>query len=189
MKIIFTILLLLEITIHAGAQNTTDSIPVPVMNATQLEAYRQYIWDSVPAAVGWVNDYGLLFEKEQEDLLERTFAKFEKETSIEIMVVTIDSFMIDKIQFDEFSYRLLRLWGIGKINKSNGMVICISRDYKKVHISSDFGIDKFMNKYEQQKIINKYFIPWYTQDRFYTGTFEGIKAIQEKINKTWKKYN
>jgi uncharacterized protein len=189
MRIFFTFIILFGFNSLVAGQTEGDSCVRPTMTPSQLQAYRQFIWDSVPAAVGWVNDFGLLFKKEQEDSLERLIARFEKETSVEIMVVTIDSFMVDRKNFNEFSYRLMKLWGIGKISKSNGMVICISKDEKKIYISADYGIDKFITEYDRQKIINKYFIPFYNKNNYFEGTFAGLNAIQEKINKKWKKFN
>ncbi|MEO5650840.1 MAG: TPM domain-containing protein [Ginsengibacter sp.] len=189
MRILFTFIILFGFKSLAAGQAEQDSITIPSMTPLQLQAYRKFIWDSVPAAVGWVNDYGLLFKKGQKDFLERKIARFEKETSVEIMVVTIDSFMVDRKDIDEFSYRLLKLWGIGKISKSNGMIICISKDEKTIRIIADFGIEKFMNQYDRQKIINKYFIPLYEKNNYFEGTFAGLNAIQEKINKKWKKFN
>ncbi|HEY9342586.1 MAG TPA: TPM domain-containing protein [Hanamia sp.] len=189
MRILFTFIILFGFNSLAAGQSEQDSCVRPTMTPSQLLAYRQFIWDSVPAAVGWVNDYGLLFKKEQKDSLERLIARFEKKTSVEIMVVTIDSFMVDRKNINEFSYRLMKLWGIGKISKSNGMVICISKDEKKIYISADYGIDKFMSEYDRQKIINKYFIPFYNKDNYFEGTFAGLNAIQDRIIKKWKKYN
>lgn len=159
------------------------------MTASQLQAYRQSIWDTLPAAFGWVNDFEGLFDTEQEDLLEKALSHFEKKTSIEISILTVDSNMVDKNTFDEFSYRVMKLWGIGKISKSNGMVICISKDYKRLCITTDFGIDRYMDGGEKSKIINKYFLPFYRKNDYYRGTISGINAILEKIDKKWEKEN
>lgn len=168
------------------AQNVPDYDP-HVMTAAQLKVYRQSIWDTIPAAVGWVNDFEGLFDADQENTIEKTISHFEKKTTIEISIITVDSNMVDKNSFDEFAYRIMKLWGIGKISKSNGMVICISKDYKRLCVTTDFGIDRYMNAAEKTKIINKYFLPLYRKNQYYLGTVNGLNAILDKINKKWDK--
>ena len=160
--------------------------PYKEMSGAQLESYRQQIWNNLPAAVGWVNDFAGLYKLAEEDSLETILEHFEKKTTIEICVVTIDSNMVEKEKFDEFAYRLMKLWGVGKITKSNGIVICICKDYKKLSVKTDFGIDKFINENEKNKIINKDFIPSFARSNYFGGTLKGLNAILEKINKRWK---
>lgn len=186
MRLFFTIIILTGFHLLARAQSSENSLSAS-MTSEQIQEYRQFIWDSVPAAVGWVNDYSLLFKREQEDSLERKIAKFEAETSVEIMVVTVDSMMVDKNLLNEFAGRLLKLWGIGKVAKSNGIVICISRDYRQVFISAGFGIDPMINKLGRQKIIDKYFIPSYEQNEYFKGTYKGLMVLMDKIEKNWRK--
>ena len=188
MRLFFTIIILLGFHLLAAGQASEKDSVIP-MTTEQIQEYRQFIWDSVPAAVGWVNDYSLLFKRDQEDSLEHKLARFEAETSVEIMVVTVDSIMVDKYLFDEFAGRLLKLWGIGKIAKSNGIVICISKDYRQVFISADFGIDPMINKLGRQKIIDNYFIPSYEKNEYFKGTYKGITVLMEKISKNWRKLN
>jgi uncharacterized protein len=171
------------------AQVVPNYNPYSTMTPSELEAYRQSIWDTLPAAVGWVNDFEGLYSKTEEDSLEREIEHFERATSIEIAIVTVDSNMVSREKFDDFTYRLLKKWGIGKISKSNGMVICISKDYKKLFVSCDFGIDKYMDKNEKYKIINKYFIPQFLKNDYFAGTITGLLAMQDKMFRKWSRSN
>lgn len=184
-NIFFTLAFLFTFCI-ARAQNVPEYNP-RVMTSSQLHAYRQTIWDTLPAAVGWVNDFEGLFDISQENTIEKTLSHFEKKTTIEISIITVDSNMVNKNSFDEFSYRVMKLWGIGKISKSNGMVICISKDYKRLCVTTDFGIDTYMNAAEKTRIITKYFLPLYRKNDYYQGTINGLNAILDKINKKWEK--
>ncbi len=171
------------------AQTVADYHPYQRMTHAQLQKYRQSIWDTLPAAVGWVNDFEGLYNDAQENALESILQHLEKRTSIEISVVTIDSNMVAEHRFNDFAYRLLKKWGIGKISKSNGMVICISKDYKKLFVCTDFGINKYMDYDEKYRIINKYFIPSFAKNNYYQGTLDGLNAIIRRIDKRWKHYN
>ena len=188
MKIFFTILfLLLFFCPNARSQNVPDYVPFKAMNPAQLTAYRQKIWDTLPAAVGWVNDFDDLFTDPQEHYLEKVLEHFEKATSIEISIVTVDSEMVAEDMFDDFSYRLMKVWGIGKINKSNGIVICICKDYRRICVTTDFGIDKYMNESDKNRMINKDFVPYFAKNDYYDGISNGLNALLSKINRRWAK--
>jgi uncharacterized membrane protein YgcG len=159
------------------------------MTSAELRAYRQSIWNNLPAAVGWVNDFEGLYDKAQEDSLERIVQHFEKKTTVEIAIVTVDSNMVASDKFNEFTYRLLKIWGIGKIAKSNGMVICICKDYKTIYISTDFGLDSYLDDYEKYKIVNKNVLPHFKKNNYFAGTLNGLNAILDKINRKWSRYN
>lgn len=188
MKIFFTFLfLILFYSPNIHAQEIPDYIPYTTMSPHQLKIYRQNLWDTLPAAIGWVNDFENLFTPEQKRNLEKTLEHFEKATSIEICIVTLDSNMVSVDKFTEFSYRLMKIWGIGKISKSNGMVICISKDYKRLCVTTDFGIDKYISAIDKNKMINKDFVPLFAKNDYYDGTAKGLNAILLKINKKWDK--
>lgn len=190
MKFLFTLTIsfLLNFTI-VNAQMMVDYHPYQKMEPAQLQKYRQSIWDTLPAAVGWINDFEGLYNQTQENSLEVLLQHLEKRTTIEICVVTVDSNMVAQDRFNDFAYRLLKKWGIGKISRSNGIVICICKDYKKIYICSDFGIDKYMDEYEKYRIISKYVVPYFIKNEYYRGTLEGLNAIIKRIDKRWKKYN
>jgi uncharacterized protein len=156
------------------------------MTPQQLAAYRQSIWDTLPAAIGWVNDFGDLFTQAQENSLERTLEHFEKATSVEICIVTVDSNMVAENKFSEFSYRLMKKWGIGKISKSNGIVICICKDYRRMCVTTDFGIDRYVNESDKNKLINRDFAPYFAKNDYYDGTSVGLSALLEKIDRHWE---
>jgi len=157
------------------------------MTPAQLQEYRQSIWDTLPAAVGWVNDFEGLFNDEEEKNLEKIVEHFEKKTTIEVAIITVDSNMVALDKFDDFAYRVLKKWGIGKISKSNGIVICISKDYRRLFVCTDFGIDRYMNSYDKYKIIKKWFLPSFEKNKYYDGTLNGLNALLEKIMKDWRK--
>lgn len=190
MRIFFTFLFILFFfDVSVTAQRVPNYNPYRTMTPSELQVYRQSIWDTLPAAVGWVNDFEGLYDKEQEDSLESLIQHFEKKTTIEIAIVSVDSNMVALDKFNEFAYRLLKIWGIGKITKSNGMVICICKDFKTIYISSDFGLDTYLDAYDKYKIITKSVIPYFKKNNYFMGTISGLNAILNKIDRKWSKNN
>lgn len=186
MKIFFTFLILTVFFSPATrAQIVPDYVPYRTMTTEQLSAYRQSLWDTLPAAIGWVNDFGDLFTPQQERNLEKTLEHFESATTVEVCVVTIDSNMVAENKFSEFSYRLMKKWGIGKITKSNGIVICICKDYRRICVTTDFGIDRYVSEGDKNKMINREFAPYFAKNDYYDGTFNGLNALLTRIDKHW----
>src|SRR5665213_4609542 len=76
---IFSTLLFLILFFSAGtkAQEVPNYLPYDVMSPKQLQVYRQNLWDTLPAAIGWVNDYENLFTTEEKHNLEKTIEHFE----------------------------------------------------------------------------------------------------------------
>ncbi|MDQ2720560.1 MAG: TPM domain-containing protein [Bacteroidota bacterium] len=180
MKIFFTLFstfLLSTLCKISFCQSVPEFNPNHAMSDHELEQYRQSIWDSLPGAVGWVNDFGGLFKLSQTDTLESLIEHFEKETTIEIMIVTIDSNMVAKEKMAGFADRLLKIWGIGKRAKKNGIVICICSGYKQIEMSTDAGIEIIMDDVRKMQLLKKYFIPDYQRNRYYHGTFIGLTAL------------
>ncbi len=185
MKIFFTLFstfCLLTPGNYSYCQTMVNYNPNESMSDSELSAYRQSIWDSLPAAVGWVNDFGDLFKNEEENTLESLLQHFEKETTIEIMIVTVDTNMVAKEKLSEFTDRLLKIWGIGKRVKRNGIVICICKGYKEIKICSDVGIERFMNENRKLQIIKKSFVPDYEKNRYYDGTYRGLNALIKQLS-------
>lgn len=157
------------------------------MTISELEAYRQSIWDSLPA-IGWVNDFGGLFSSNEEDSLESMLQHFEKETTVEIAIVTVDSNMVQKNRFNDFSDHLLKVWGVGKFAKKNGIVICISRDYRQLYVSTGAGIINYMDDGEKFRIIAQNFIPSFNEYRYFDGTLSGLNELMDRVTKKKKRY-
>ncbi len=180
MRIFFTLFstfLLFTLSENSYCQDVPNFNPNHAMSDVELTRYRQSIWDSLPGAVGWINDFGGLFKPGQGDTLETMLEHFEKETTIEIMVVTVDSNMVAKEKLGDFADRLLKIWGIGKRAKRNGIVICICSGYKEIKMSTDAGIAIIMNDNLKMQIIKKFFIPGYQRNKYYEGTFTGLNAL------------
>jgi len=189
MKIFFTLFIFLLFNSSGRAQNVPNYFQYQSMTPAELHTYRQNLWDTLPAAIGWVNDFEDLFNEEQERYLEKMLAHFEQSTSIEISIVTVDSNMVAANKFNDFSYRLMKIWGIGKISKSNGILICICKDYKKICVTTDFGIDRYMTENEKHKVITRDFIPYFAKNEYYDGTSSGLNAMLARISKRWNKAN
>ena len=126
---------------------------------------------------GWVNDFENVFDEDQKKTLTNLISNFEKETSIEICIITIDTTMTNDKNFNDYVLEIGRKWGVGKSEKNNGIVIGFSKAYRKIRISNGYGIEKLISDSETKLVMDKYFIRNFKQNKYYEGTFEGTLAM------------
>lgn len=140
-------------------------------------------WDSLPAPTGMVNDFENLFTTEEERLLDSIVNDFKNKTTIEIAIVTLDTSATLKDRFEELTLHLAQTWGIGVKEKNNGILIGISKGYRKMRIENGWGITKIISDEETKNIIDNNFIPSFKEGNYFEGTFVGLMKILEFLLK------
>jgi uncharacterized protein len=131
--------------------------------------------------IGWVNDFEKIFTEEENLKLDSILSKFEKKTSNEIAIVTIDSSWITKEKFDSLTLVIANKWGVGKKENNNGILIGISKGLRKIRIQNGKGIVPKLSDKETKLIIDNYFIPEFKNGNYFKGCFAGILEIMRKI--------
>ncbi len=90
-----------------------------------------------PKAVGYVNDFAHLLSQTEAGRLNAQLIAFEKKTSIEIAVVTVDSLHGEDIE--SYTRELATKWGVGKKGRNNGVVLLVAPNERKVRIQAASG--------------------------------------------------
>jgi uncharacterized protein len=174
MKYITILFLVFSTTFHTAAQ----VIDTTKMSAKEhLKIYRQSFWESLPKPVYWVNDYDNLLTDEEEAKLNQKIYAFEKETSIEIAIVNIDTIVTSKDKVEDLSLHIFKTWGIGKAAKNNGVLILVSKDYRMVRVENGYGIEAVLTNKETEEIIQNNFLPSFRQGNYYQGIDNGLSEI------------
>jgi uncharacterized protein len=137
----------------------------------------------IPQPVGWTNDFVHLFSNKEIGSLDSLMNAYEKQTTVEISVATIDSSMLGPIDFEAYTLLMLRTWGLGKKEKNNGILIVIAPDLRRIRIQNGYGIEKFLTNEQTKAIIDTTFTANFKEGKFYKGTKEGILAIIKKLEK------
>lgn len=140
----------------------------------------------IPAPKGWINDFENILTPTEEQVLDSLISDFEKKTTIEIALITMDSSMVTADNFDNFSLEIAREWGVGKSGKNNGVLIAISRQYSRMRIQNARGIVALISDLETKNIIRDDFIPYFKKDNYFQGMYLGIseliRVLQIKIS-------
>jgi uncharacterized protein len=129
-----------------------------------------------PKQIGYVNDYGNVFTKEQISELENIIRDYEKATTNEISVVSTNSIKPYK-DISLYTTELANQWGIGKAEKDNGLIILFSKNLRSIRISTGYGTEKILTDEKCKKIIDKTIIPEFKNGKYHIGIKNGIKEL------------
>jgi len=126
-----------------------------------------------------VNDYANILSKSQVNELEKKLVQYDKETSTQIAVVTIQSLEGDDL-FD-FSQRLAESWGIGGAENNNGVLLLISTADRKIRIHTGYGAEGALPDAISKRIIENEIKPAFKAGDYFAGLTAGTNAIVQAL--------
>ena len=102
-------------------------------------AQAQYQIPEKPSLQTSVYDYAKLLSDNEKIQLEEKLIKYSDSTSTQIVVITIEDLNGDNIE--TLTPNWGEKWGIGDAEKDNGIVILLSKNDRKIWISSGYGTE------------------------------------------------
>ena len=122
-----------------------------------------------------VSDLAGMLSSQQRAQLEQKLVAFDNETSTQIAIVTEKSLQGD----DLFNYtqRLADAWGIGGKEHSNGVLVFVATDDRKIRIHTGYGAEGFLPDITSKQIIEDIISPAFRQGKFYQGFDQATNAI------------
>jgi uncharacterized protein len=130
---------------------------------------------------GYVNDYVHLFTPAQIASLDSLIGNYEKETTNQVAIMTIDTQWIKIDSFDNFVIKAHNIWGVGRKDKNNGILIGICPGYRKMRFSFGYGIEKALINEATQQIIETFIIPAYRKGNYFEGTRDALLEIMKRV--------
>src|SRR5918995_237700 len=132
-----------------------------------------------PPLTGRVNDRaGLLSERDQKEL-DAALARFEAETTDQIVVATLES--LQGLSIEEYGYQLGRHWGIGQEGKDNGALLIVAPEEREVRIEVGYGLEGELTDAQSRTIIETRILPYFREGDFATGIKAGVAAMIETL--------
>jgi len=134
-----------------------------------------------PDQIGSINDYEKLFSDTEIKELIDIISKHEKETSNQIVIVSVNTFEPFETLF-QYSLELGDYWGVGQIGKSNGLMIVFGKKMRQIRIQVGYGLEDKLKDEEAKLIIDKVIIPEFKNGSYFSGIKNGLLEIIEEIN-------
>ncbi len=123
---------------------------------------------TVPARPSmYVNDYAGMLSADQASQLETKIESFEKSTTNEIAVVTVQSLNGEPIE--NVAQGIFTKWGIGKKDKNNGVLLLISLSDRKTRIQTGYGVEGNLTDIATSYIQRDIITPAFRSGDYYSG--------------------
>ena len=130
---------------------------------------------SFPELTGRVVDSASLLPAETKQSVEKTLREYEKQTSNQVVVVTIPS--LNGYSIEDYGYQLGRHWGIGWADKNNGVLLIIAKNDRKIRIEVGYGLEAVVTDAIAANIIQTVISPEFKKGRYSLGVEKGVNAI------------
>lgn len=133
---------------------------------------------SIPPEIkvrNYVTDKTGTLTSSQTASLESKLAKFDKETSTQIVVYIISS--LEGGSLEETSHDIAEKNVIGQKEKNNGVLLFIAKDDRKLRIEVGYGLEGALPDALADQIIRKEITPKFKQGKYYEGIDAGVDAI------------
>lgn len=133
-----------------------------------------------PKPVGFVNDFANILP--YKNLLEQSLSEYEKNTTIEIAVVTIESLPEDQTAAT-YAVELFQEWGIGKKGEDNGIFVLIVKNGtlgNRMRIEIGYGVQGYITGAEAGRILDRA-LSFYTQDDYQAAAEIIVQGLREEL--------
>ena len=152
-----------------------------VANAQQITSTNATTAFKIPDPTDFVSDFENLFNDAEIKTLDSMIIDFNKKSSIQVVIVTIDTLMVQQNRMDEFTRQAYKNWGLQATGDLNGILISLSRAYKNIRIETGSGVEKVLSDIDKKQIIETAFIPSLSDSKYYKATYDGLAAIINKL--------
>jgi uncharacterized protein len=123
----------------------------------------------------WVTDMPGALRAETVARLNSTIGDLERANGTEMAVVVITS--LDGLSVEEATVALFELWGIGKKNKDNGLLLLWSTGDRRVRVEVGYGLEGTLPDGKVGAILDTYVIPKFKAGDFDQGLIDGVDAL------------
>jgi uncharacterized protein len=129
----------------------------------------------VPALKGRVNDYASMLAPQTARSLEQKLTAFERETSNQVVLLTIPSLQDETIE--GFAIKVGDSWKIGQKDKGNGVLLILAQKERKIRIEVGTGLQGALPDITAGQIIRNVMAPHLKSGNFDAGISAGLDAI------------
>jgi uncharacterized protein len=123
-----------------------------------------------------VNDLAHVLTADQISNLEAKLVAYDDSTSIQIVVVTVQT--TGDYAIEDYALKILRDWKVGNKNTNNGLVILAAIQDHKVYIATGYGMEGSIPDITAKEIVDNEIVPSFRDNaNYYRGFDLGTDAI------------
>ena len=126
-----------------------------------------------------VDEAGVLDEATRQTITDK-LAAVEAKSGDQIVVVTLKS--LQDTSIEDYGYQLGRAWGIGEKDKSNGALLIVAPNERKVRIEVGYGLEGALTDAVTRLIIQNAILPRFRAGDFAGGISRGVDDIIQVVS-------
>ncbi|WP_304143870.1 YgcG family protein [Mesoflavibacter zeaxanthinifaciens] len=126
-----------------------------------------------------VQDYANIFSTVEEDSLTNFILNYEKLTTNEICVMTIDSLPANTKAL-RHATNIAQNLGIGKADKNNGLLLLIAKSDRQVAFATGYGTELVLTDSVCYHLIESTLIPNFKNKLYYNGVRQVLDSVKTK---------
>ena len=140
---------------------------------------------SFPAMKGVVSDYAGKLNEAQIKELSGLLKDYERATSIEFVVVVVNS--LDGLSARNYATEIGDFWKIGKAGRNNGVVLLWAPNERAYALRVAEGLSADLTDSDATQITRQNLLPSFKRGDFYAGLKATVLATMDHLgNKTWE---
>ena len=133
---------------------------------------------ALPKPSRYVSDFARVIDPSSLQRIERLCQELENKTGAQLAVVTIDSLKGEPIE--DFAVKLFEQWGIGKKDKSNGLLLLIAVQDRKSKIEVGYGLEPVITDGISGEILRS-LRPYFRANQYGEGLYSGAFALASRV--------
>lgn len=150
-------------------------LALPALAAVPDRPENQYVLDEA----------GVLSEETEQEIIKENQTLFE-ETGAQIVVVTVD--FLDGETIDDYAYTLFNSWGIGSVERNNGLLLLMAIGEDNYYATSGYGIDDYFDGAKLQEMLNEYLEPDFAAKEYDAGAKKFFDAALSEMESYYANY-
>lgn len=144
----------------------------------------QFAQPEAPQLKNWANDFTNTLSAQELQNLNSRLKVYEDTTTnqlVSLMISTLDGYPLE-----DFSYSVAEKNKIGTKEKSNGALLLVVKDDRKMRIEVGYGLEGVLPDALASSIIRNEIAPHFRKNEYYAGINSGISAIISAIGGEYK---
>lgn len=167
---------------HLVNRNNMKKIIVLLIALVGFTAVSQAEIPERPSPQRLVNDFANVLDKGEVNQMEGALAQFAKETSTQIVVVTVPD--LDGYDKADYAQRLGEKWGVGQKGNNNGLVVLLKPKTKnsrgEIYVATGYGLEGVLpDAIVNNAVVDTEMLPRFKQGDYYGGLAAGINVMMD----------
>jgi len=134
--------------------------------------------ETIPRPVGYVNDYARVIDEGSKQSIEQLCQELESKTGAQLAIVTLSSLQGEPVE--DYAVKLFQQWGIGKKDKSNGLLLLIAIQERRSRIEVGYGLEPIITDGYAGEVLRT-LRPYFRANQYGPGLYAAANQLALRV--------